>query len=325
MTPPSLVYFKITSVESDPASANGGAKNHPAYYGYGRHIDPAGTKMVQTGLEQSRMPPGRGVGMWVGGGAAVLAPTPTPSSFTPIHSTIPPGMLYTLISCPRGSGKRMSALWAAERCGVHVVETNCYDFAGETDTKTETSLCARFDHAAACAPCMFLVGNVDALARKAVVLETGQGEEKERGERDFLHDLFADLLTSHHYTGYPTMVVATTGDIERLPTSVLGCFRHERLECTEVSSASAPRDLRNLTSGSPLAPDVSLRSLATQTATLVAKDLIDLVARAGLAALERVTDGREEEDLRGTILNHTVVRNMTNQRFDNHWLIGRLT
>ncbi|RUP48865.1 hypothetical protein BC936DRAFT_143793 [Jimgerdemannia flammicorona] len=176
----------------------------------------------------------------------------------------------------------MSALWAAERCGVHVVETNCYDFAGETDTKTETSLCARFDHAAACAPCMFLVGNVDALARKAVVLETGQ----EPAIATVLHDLFADLLTSHHHTGYPTMVVATTGDIERLPTSVLGCFRHE-------VQASAPRDLRNLTSGSPLAPDVSLRSLATQTATLVAKDLVDLVARAGLAALERVTDGRE--------------------------------
>lgn len=42
-----------------------------------------------------------------------------------------------------------------------------------------------------------------------------------------LRDLFHDLLESHRRTGHPVMVVATTGDIERLPTSVLGCFRHE--------------------------------------------------------------------------------------------------
>ncbi|RUP43521.1 P-loop containing nucleoside triphosphate hydrolase protein, partial [Jimgerdemannia flammicorona] len=341
-TPPSLVYFKITSVESDPASANGGAKNHPAYYGHGRRVDPLGTKMVQTGLEQSRVPPGRGVGTWVGG-AAEFAPTPPPPSFTFTHTTTPPDTLYTLISSclhplsstlslsctvllhgPRGSGKRTSALWAAERCGVHVVETNCYDFAGETDAKTEASLRARFDRAAACAPCVFLIRNVDALARKAVVLETGQGEKGLFGGFSYggvkvgaragdqfnpshtqttepaiatvLRYLFADLLTSHRRTGYPTMVVATTGDIERLPTSVLGCFRHE----VQVEAPAEPARLeilRNLTSGSPLAPDVSLRSLATQTAALVAKDLVDLVARAGLAALERVTDGRETTDV----------------------------
>jgi peroxin-6 len=46
--------------------------------------------------------------------------------------------------------------------------------------------------------------------------------------------------------------------------------------------------LSSLTEKSPLAPDVSLSSLATQTAALVAKDLVDLVARTGVMAMNRV-------------------------------------
>lgn len=43
-----------------------------------------------------------------------------------------------------------------------------------------------------------------------------------------------------------------------------------------------------MTFESPLAPDVSLSSLATQTAALVGKDLVDLLARAGVLALQRI-------------------------------------
>lgn len=48
--------------------------------------------------------------------------------------------------------------------------------------------------------------------------------------------------------------------------------------------------LRSLTSQDLLAPDVSLRSLAVQTAALVANDLVDLCRRARAAAAERVLE-----------------------------------
>lgn len=46
--------------------------------------------------------------------------------------------------------------------------------------------------------------------------------------------------------------------------------------------------LRSLTANDIVAPDVSLRALAIQTAALVANDLVDLVRRARVAAGERV-------------------------------------
>lgn len=60
------------------------------------------------------------------------------------------------------------------------------------------------------------------------------------------------------------MIVQAPGEMERL----------EILKCS--------------LDGTALAPDVSLPSLATHTAALVASDLVDLVSRAKYASIERV-------------------------------------
>jgi peroxin-6 len=48
------------------------------------------------------------------------------------------------------------------------------------------------------------------------------------------------------------------------------------------------RILESLTTAIPLGNDVSLRNLATQTAALVAADLVSLVSRAEITAITRV-------------------------------------
>lgn len=83
------------------------------------------------------------------------------------------------------------------------------------------------------------------------------------------------------------MVIATTGDIDTLPSSVLSCFRHE-MAIQAPDEKTRLQMLTNILYNSPLSPDVSLSELATQTAALVAKDLIDLVGRAGVLSLQRV-------------------------------------
>lgn len=83
------------------------------------------------------------------------------------------------------------------------------------------------------------------------------------------------------------MVIATTGDIDALPSSVLSCFRHE-VSIGAPDEKTRLQIIESLLYNSPLAPDVSLSNLATQTAALVAKDLVDLVGRAGVLSLQRV-------------------------------------
>lgn len=103
-------------------------------------------------------------------------------------------------------------------------------------------------------------------------------------------------------TGYPVVVFGTTSEPGRLANGILSSFKHEVL--FEVSrwllltnhcayDRQAPNEseryeiLNCLLTNITLAPDVSLFRLATQTAALVASDLVDLVSRAKLASTER--------------------------------------
>lgn len=102
-----------------------------------------------------------------------------------------------------------------------------------------------------------------------------------------LQECIQNVNAAHATTGYPVMVIATTGDIDALPSSVLSCFRHE-ISINAPDEKARMQILTNLLHDSPLAPDISLSNLATQTAALVAKDLVDLVARAGVLSLQRI-------------------------------------
>lgn len=102
-----------------------------------------------------------------------------------------------------------------------------------------------------------------------------------------LQECIQNINAAHATTGFPVMVIATTGDIDTLPSSVLSCFRHE-ISINAPDEKARLNILENLLRDSPLAPDVSLSNLATQTAALVAKDLVDLVGRAGVLSLQRI-------------------------------------
>lgn len=87
----------------------------------------------------------------------------------------------------------------------------------------------------------------------------------------------------------PVAVFGTTSDADKCPNGIIACFKHE-------ISIEAPNEAERLEilktavagHGAILAPDVSLKDVATQTAALVAADLADLVARAKMASVDRV-------------------------------------
>ncbi|RHZ72519.1 hypothetical protein Glove_242g90 [Diversispora epigaea] len=285
-----VVYFKVSKM-------NLKNKKKCMIYGYGRQVDSKKTRLMQTGLEHSKVPVLKlyfnivtETPSFSHINPILTAPeTPFTKLFELISSCLHPNATALNLSCTvllhgsRGCGKKTIVEWVAERVGVHVYEVNCFEFSGETDSKTESSLRAKIDKAVTFSPCIFLLRHIDALARKSVALETGQ----EPSISSVLQDSFKQLLENFQTIGYPVLVIGTTGDIEKVPASVISCFRHEiSFEAPDEPTRLAI--LEHLTREIPIAPDVSLSSLATQTAALVAKDLLDLVARAGFVAHERV-------------------------------------
>ncbi|CAG8639796.1 2937_t:CDS:2, partial [Paraglomus occultum] len=296
-----VLHFKITEVKSSVKTS----RHRP-----GRRINQNKTLLNQAGLEHSRVPSIRhyyniksDAPLCPGSGSPLTSRgTPYSKLYDLVSSCLDPKAASLNLTCtvlvhgPRGCGKKTVVEWVAESVGVHLYEVNCFDFAGESDTKTEQSIRSRFNKALTYSPCIFLLKHIDALARKSVALETGQ----EPKVAIMLQGCFKQLLEAFRRIGHPVLVVGTTGDYDKIPASVVGCFRHEVVfEAPEEQMRLAM--LQQLTKNTPLAPDVSLRTLATQTAALVAKDLAGLVARAGLAANERIdkairTSGQNVDD-----------------------------
>jgi peroxin-6 len=94
------------------------------------------------------------------------------------------------------------------------------------------------------------------------------------------------------------IIIGTTIDPEKLPRAVRGCFRHEmRIDAPDEDERRAI--LRDVTKGTPLAPDVRLETLSLQTAALNARDLKDMVGRAAFEALRRAAGQTSEAPVDG--------------------------
>ncbi|KAG2213502.1 hypothetical protein INT47_009176 [Mucor saturninus] len=286
--PTTLAYFKVTRLADQVEDS----KVHPSYFGSGRRIVPSKTQMVQTGIEYSRVPVGP-ISHYYNFTEKLPLIRSTSAAYKQLHELVS-SSLHPLgrdfeVSCnalfhgPRGGGKATLVKEVVEDLGLHLYEFSIYDVVSDTDAKTEVHLRAKFDKATALAPCVVLIRHMEGLAKKSAVVESGQ----EPLLATVLQECIKNVNAAHSSTGYPVMVIATTGDIDTLPSSVLSCFRHD-VAINAPDEGTRLQILENLLGHSPLAPDISLSNLATQTAALVAKDLVDLVGRAGVLSLQRI-------------------------------------
>lgn len=102
-----------------------------------------------------------------------------------------------------------------------------------------------------------------------------------------LRDSFSTIRSGFVSSSEPVIVLGTTTDIDKIPTGVLGLFKEE-ISIEAPGESERLSMLETLTKDEHLAADVALRSLAVQTAALVANDLVDLVRRAKLSAAQRI-------------------------------------
>ncbi|KAL0574330.1 peroxisomal assembly protein [Marasmius crinis-equi] len=299
-----VVFFMITNIEYDTISKGKEPAQMDAYFGsttgeLGCWFDPKATRMVQSGLEQSRVPDvyayleiGRPLG------DVNLAYLPSQSSprkpleqLYSIASVIsqPSGVDYNLqltalLKGNRGIGKFTAAQAVARLLGVHLLEVNCYDVIGENDTKTEALLQTRFENAASCGPCILLLRHLEAFAQTT--------QTPESGKEPVLVSTLRECITNAHQawkrSGHPVIVCGTTSQADRVPTAMVSCFKHE-VAFEAPDETERAEILRSLLSHATatISPDVSMPDLAQQTAAFVAGDLVDLVHRAEAAALTR--------------------------------------
>ncbi|KAI0648219.1 AAA-domain-containing protein [Trametes meyenii] len=293
-----LVYFLITNVEHSVPPRLGEMSSPDMYVGatvgeLGCWVDPSITRMVQTGIEHSRVPD---MGRYLGTASSLVGTiSDQDTAYGKLLALASAALnrraidyhlqLSILLEGPRGVGKATTAGWVAQRLGIHMLEVDCYDVIGDTDAKTEGTLQARFERAASCSPCILLLRHIDAFAQSTQSLEPG----KEPAVAEALRDCIANLQASWNLTGFPVLLFGTTDSHERVPPKILSCFKHEVL--FEAPGESERIDiLLSILATSALAPDVSVKDLAVQTAALVAADLVDLVARAKSAAVQRSLD-----------------------------------
>ncbi|RXW18100.1 hypothetical protein EST38_g7753 [Candolleomyces aberdarensis] len=310
-----LVFFMITNVEYEILADNSGVDSQDMFLGsrmgeLGCFVDPEVTRIVQAGLEHSRIPD---VGAYFEtdhtSSRSVLdhltrtaASSLSPSSpFGKLSSMVAASLakfsqdcsldLSFLIKGNRGIGKFTTVAWVAYKLGIHLLEVNCYDLIGETDTKTEATLRVRFDQAVNCSPCIIVLRKLSALAQST---QGNDGSGKEPPLTNVLKECIANLQTSWKMTGFPVILVGIASDPSQVPPPILSQFKHE--VSIEVPDERARHEILNtLLRNASLASDVSISELATQTAALVAADLVDLVARSKVLALERVLKGRESQ------------------------------
>lgn len=180
--PTTLAYFKVTRLDQGD---NTDSAVHPSYFGSGRRIVPSKTQMIQTGVEYSRVPVGPISHYYDFSKKLPLNRSKSPA-YNQLHELVssslhPLGRDFEL-SCnalfhgPRGGGKATLVKEVVEDLGVHLFEFSVYDIVSDTDAKTEVHLKAKFDKAAALAPCVVLLRHMEGLAKKSAVVESGQGE-----------------------------------------------------------------------------------------------------------------------------------------------------
>ena len=253
-------------------------------------VKPSVTRMVQTGETTQQRIPSASLPWQSYFNLDLLScpvPLPTTSIFPSITSYITTSIEskhynYTLPPCSillhgkRGVGKMTALSWICASLGVHFFPINCYDILGDTSSRTETSLRARWERAQACAPCVIVLNHLNAIAHSK--------EEASTAHDYSIRFVLAELIAS---SPVDLVVVGVASDRDKLDDGAASVFRYE-LPMNVPDEGERLDILKRLLQDVQLAPDVNLANVAQRTAALVPCDLVDLVDRFHCAVADSV-------------------------------------
>ncbi|KIX01660.1 uncharacterized protein Z518_09386 [Rhinocladiella mackenziei CBS 650.93] len=197
-----------------------------------------------------------------------------------INLGLPP-LIVLIYSNQRQIGKSYIANSACAAAGVHTFAISTHDLLSENasttgggDVKTEALLKTRAERALSggAQQTALLIQHIDALTADRMV------------------PVLQEIIS------WSRVLIATTSKIDDIPAGIRSLFSHE-FEVTAPDEKARELILRNacFATSTPLSSGINLKSIALQTAALVAGDLLDVVNRAALARYARLLSLAESQ------------------------------
>jgi transitional endoplasmic reticulum ATPase len=205
-------------------------------------------------------------------------PLRRPEIFAHLGIDAPKGVL---LSGPPGTGKTLLARAVAAECGCTYLQINGPEIVGKHYGESEAQLREVFERAAAKAPAIVFIDEIDAIAPKREGLDGGRQVERR---------IVAQLLTLMDGVSSrgQVVVMAATNLPDSLDPALRRPGRFDREIVIGVPDRFGRREILAVhTRGMPLAADVDLDHLAAITHGFVGADLAALAREAGMAALRR--------------------------------------
>ncbi|KAI8872210.1 AAA-domain-containing protein, partial [Ramicandelaber brevisporus] len=288
------IYYKATALEPFLTSATGSVSDSAfAHHGF-YSVDPAQTAVTQSGTIRTRFPRQPQSSQTSSDPAINRLTKLFESSLHPLART-QELTCSILLHGASGSGKHTSVLTAAKTCGLHVYRVHVPRFVRESDDKTIAALETYFETAAQYAPCVFVLTGIEMLTRdgRGSAAGGGGGGDPNAPMSPVVRALEKCVSTLSKQASFaerdnwPVAVVGITSSaLDRLPSGLSSCFKFN-IGIQVPAEPARQAMLTSLLSKVTVAPDVSIKQLATQTASFVTSDLNNVVSKASLAAWER--------------------------------------
>ncbi len=205
-------------------------------------------------------------------------PIRRPEIFAHLGVAAPKGVLLT---GPPGTGKTLLARAVAEECNAAFFQIAGPEIVGKHYGESEAQLRDIFERAAAKAPAIVFIDEIDAIAPKRDGLDGGRQVERR---------IVAQLLTllDGMASRGQVIVMAATNLPDSLDPALRRPGRFDREITIGVPDRFGRREILAVhTRGMPLAADVDLDRFAAVTHGFVGADLAALCREAGMAAVRR--------------------------------------
>jgi transitional endoplasmic reticulum ATPase len=205
-------------------------------------------------------------------------PIRRPDLFARLGIEAPKGVL---LSGPPGTGKTLLARAVAQECEAAFFQIDAPEIVSKHYGESEAQLRSIFQKAQASAPAIIFIDEIDAIAPQRARLG---------GDRQLERRVVAQLLTLLDGISSRGLVIvmAATNLPDSLDPALRRPGRFDREIAIGVPDRSGRLEILAIhTRGVPLAPDVVLEQIATETHGFVGADLAALVREAGMAALRR--------------------------------------